>query len=245
MNRRPLMAVSLVFALSACAATNNSFSENQLTEPPAYPSDAWLETNVPLYVEAAEKNPTAANRAYAAELVALAERRQRANAKMRQVERELSLSWGNRGRAGAAMLQPAYIHVLGESLNDRYELDSEQFSSGATPTPTPTNSTDNTSDRNWISAGASMYELQRWERYCDQGRGMDEPDWRFVTEQGGRNNIPDILVVDCKPPEHDMTDYLSAWSLFCESETTTTEQRSIVRNSSRPRTVANPCKALN
>tara|TARA_R110002051_G_scaffold250392_1_gene309719 strand:+ start:1569 stop:2288 length:720 start_codon:yes stop_codon:yes gene_type:complete len=239
MNRRKLLAASLMLTLSACSTTNTS-----LPEPPAYPSDAWLETNVPLYVEAAEQRPTTTNRAYAEELVALAQRRERANAKMAQVDRELTLSWGNRGRAGAAMLQPAYIHVLGESHNDRYEFDTGRLTSSAPSTTETTRPSNDSGERNWITAGASMYELQRWERYCDQGRGMDEPDWRFVTSQGD-NNIPDMLIVNCSPPSHDMADYLNAWSRFCEAETTTAEQRSIVRNSSRPRTIVNPCKALN
>jgi len=236
---KPILAASLALLLSACATTGTS----TLPEPPTYPSDSWLETNLSIYSEAADRNPTAANRALVADLKALAERRQRQNDKMRQVDRELTLSWGNRGRAGAAMLQPAYIHVLGESLNDRYEMDGDRFTTATNPVP-PSGGTDS-GDRDWISVGASMYELQRWERFCDSGRGMDEPDWRFVTEAGAPNNIPDILVVGCKPPEHDITDYLQAWTSFCELDDTTADQRQIVRNSVRPKTVVNPCKALN
>lgn len=239
MAKLTLLAASMALVLTACATTPTS----SLPEPPAYPSDEWLATNVAVYVERAESMPTTANKRVANDLVALRDRRERENAKMSQVDRELTLAWGNRGRAGAAMRQPAYIHVLGDSLNARYDMDSEQFTeAGGSPFGDQQNS--GSSDRNWITAGASMYELQRWERFCDQGRGMDEPDWRFVTEAGGRNHVPEILTVGCTPPDHDLNDYLQAWTSFCELEDTSPAQRQIVRNSTRPRTVVNPCKAL-
>lgn len=234
----PLFACSLVITLSACATQGN---HELLPEPPAYPSDEWLELNVPLYVEAAERYPKAYGES-ADQLSALWERRQQAMAKIAQVERELTLTYGNRGRAGAAIRQPAYIHVLGEPLNDKYEIDITLFSAPAGNYPT---TTDDEFEYSWITEGASMYELQRWERFCDGGQGMDEPDWQFVTKAGGENNIPEVLLVGCEPPSHGLDDYFQAWSLFCELEPTTAEQRKIVRNSVRPRSVANPCRALN
>ena len=238
---RPLISASMAMLITACATT--SAPVPSLAEPPAYPSDEWLAVNVPLYIERAEIRPTRENQAMAEELQALWLRRQRENAKMDQVDRELTLAWGNRGRGGAALRQPAYIHVLGDSLNARYDLDEESF---LTPPETARAATVATSpERNWVTSGASMYELQRWERFCDQGRGMDEPDWRFVTQAGGREQIPDLFMVDCSPPDHDLGDYLNAWTAFCEFEDTTAQQRQIVRNSSRPRSVVNPCRALN
>ncbi|MCV5004182.1 hypothetical protein OFM39_31480, partial [Escherichia coli] len=79
--------------------------------------------------------------------------------------------------------------------------------------------------------------------YCDGGKGMDEHDWRFV-EAEGTTNIPKDVVTGCIPPTHTYQDYLNAWTHFCTSQAVTDADRRIVRESVRPYSVVNPCKAL-
>jgi|TARA_E500000318_G_C3489275_1_gene183652 hypothetical protein len=38
-----------------------------------------------------------------------------------------------------------------------------------------------------------------FEKYCDQGKGMSDDDWRAVERAGGM--IPDALLPDCLPPK--------------------------------------------
>ena len=92
--------------------------------------------------------------------------------------------------------------------------------------------------------GYSLYELSRWERFCDGGKGMDEADWRFVTRHGGEANVPDILQGSCAAPEHDYKAYLVAWTGFCTGTEISSFQRDIVRESVRPKSRVNPCAAL-
>lgn len=240
---KPILAVSLAVALSACATSG----PEPLPTIPTYPSAEWLEDNNPLYQEVATLYPSKQNIVAAKKVQALLDQRQRELSKLHQVDRELTLSWGNRGRAGAAMLQPAYIHVLGESHNDHYDLNNQAF------TPSRGFSSDShgqgagASDptRHWQTAGASMYEMQRWGRFCDDGTSMDESDWQFVTKAGAHDNIPDVLLMDCNPPAHDYDDYLAAWSRFCDQDGLSTTQKDIVRHSSRPYRFTDACPGRN
>lgn len=176
-----------------------------------------------------------------------------AEAKIDRVTRDLTMTWGNIGRGGAAIRQPAYIHVLGEG-NLVQSKEDALFSDSAPPADaavviTALNSIIDsgdgiTSSNSGEQGGFSMYELSRWERFCDNGKAMDEPDWRFVTKHGGASGVPSIYQASCAVPKHTAIDYMSAWVGFCSGSNITPEQRAIVRNSSRPITQANPCLAL-
>ncbi|MCW0135646.1 hypothetical protein OIU89_26410 [Escherichia coli] len=55
---------------------------------------------------------------------------------------------------------------------------------------------------------------------------------------------PSDVVTGCIPPTHTYKDYLNAWTHFCTSQAVTDADRRIVRESVRPYSVVNPCKAL-
>lgn len=189
--------------------------------------------------------------------------------KQQRVTRDLTLSWDNMGRGGAAVRQPAYIHVLGEgNLYDSGSKASIPKTDAANPY-TPSNiaeavdaidsakkqkpivnvtvkdsSTSDDSGEPKGKEGYSLYEFSRWERFCDGGKGMNEADWRFVTRHGGEANVPDILQGSCAAPEHDYKAYLAAWTGFCTGTEISSFQRDIVRESVRPKSRVNPCAAL-
>lgn len=162
--------------------------------------------------------------------------------KPQRTNRELTLAWDNIGRAGAAVHQPDYVHVLGEG-NGRYEDKNTEFginhgasssnkgaAGGATYTPRK-------------GQGYSFYELQRWSRYCDNGKGMDERDWRFVASE--QYNAPLDAIPNCKKPAHDYAGYLESWKRFCShSPQYSGYDILVVRNSVRPTQLANRCSRL-
>lgn len=171
------------------------------------------------------------------------------NDKLARVSMELSMSWGNMGRGGAALRQPGYIHVLGDG-NIGVTMNTVQYDS-ASSDKTPAGFKQNGGVDEAINTFKSMnkgksyslYELSRWERYCNGGKGMDEHDWRFVVAEG-TTNIPKDVITGCIPPTHTYQEYLDAWTYFCTSQTVTDADRRIVRESVRPYSVVNPCKAL-
>lgn len=108
------------------------------------------------------------------------------NDKPARVSRELSMAWDNMGRGGAALRQPGYIHVLGDGNVSATMNKVKDDSAGSDKTPAgikqhgDVNEAINTFKSMNKGKGYSLYELSRWERYCDGGKGMDEHDWRFV-----------------------------------------------------------------
>lgn len=173
--------------------------------------------------------------------------------KSERVSRGLTLSWENTGLGGAAIRQPAYVHVLGEgNLHESVHAASftQVSNEGAEPATVvfALNEIDTASKdkREGIEGQAySLYEMQRWERFCDNGKNMDEADWLFVTKQGGMEQLPSILLASCKAPAHNYKSYLAAWVGFCTGASITSHQRDIVRHSVRPKSEVNPCAALN
>lgn len=195
--------------------------------------------------------------------------------KQARVTRDLTLSWDNMGRGGAAIRQPGYIHVLGEGnihgSGSKASLPPSQVADPYTPSHAleavaqidrdnraseiaakkaikvvvkdSEPSTGQSSDSS-PKEGYSLYELNRWERFCDNGKGMDEADWKFVSRNGGAQNIPVMLRKSCDVPSHDYKTYLAAWTGFCTGSGITSTQRDIVRESVRPKSRVNPCKAL-
>lgn len=171
------------------------------------------------------------------------------NDKLARFSMELSMSWGNMGRGGAALREPGYIHVLGDG-NIGVTMNTVQYDS-ASSDKTPAGFKQNGGVGEAINTfksmnkgkSCSLYELSRWERYCNGGKGMDEHDWRFVVAEG-TTNIPKDVITGCIPPTHTYQEYLDAWTYFCTSQTVTDADRRIVRESVRPYSVVNPCKAL-
>ena len=99
-----------------------------------------------------------------------------------------TVDWGHLGRAGAAERQPGWVHVLAEkSLN--HDL-------GQRDHP-PELERHGSSERTTLR-GYSHYELKRWERYCNQGKGMDRRDQEFVRQENYQ--IPAIMQNYCHPP---------------------------------------------
>lgn len=162
-----------------------------------------------------------------------------------RTSRELTLSYDNLGRAGAAMHHPDYVHVLGDrhdwaEINGPYgSLDSgDGRNKGRTRTLSYSGSKNSRP-----GTGFSVYELQRWERYCNGGKGMDERDWRFVASE--QYNPPLDALGSCRAPSFDYSNYLEAWTRFCNgSSQYSSQDKAIVSNSSRPFTTVNPCRAL-
>ena len=105
--------------------------------------------------------------------------------------RAQTLDWGHLGPAGAALRQPGWVHVLAENpLNhDRDQRDHPPSPVRSEPVSAP----DRVSQRAY-----SHYELQRWQRYCNQGKGMDRRDRDFVRKEG--YEVPESLARDCQPP---------------------------------------------
>ena len=129
------------------------------------------------------------------------------NDKPARVNRELSIAWDNMGRGGAALRQPGYIHVLGDGNVSATINKVKDDSADAVKTPVgikqegDVGEAINTFKSMNKGKGYSLYELSRWERYCDSGKGMDEHDWRFI-EGEGATNIPQDVVTGCIPPAH-------------------------------------------
>lgn len=168
----------------------------------------------------------------------------RVETKPERTNRDLTLTWDNIGRAGAAMHQPGYVHVLSSDGLVSFQSNDAAVKRGGS-------GRDNMYALNQLrqgsnkSRGYSMYELSRWERYCDSGKGMDERDWRFVKGEGYDNAPLDVLGGVCLRPTHRYEDYMTAWVRFCTSspELNQTDRR-IVGNSTRPFSKVSPCQAL-
>lgn len=228
--------------VSGCAL-HATTAEQSLPAIPQHPSPAWVQVHLPEFRQAVEQAPTDENQEALARLEALARIQARDAAKLTQVNRVLTLAWDNDGRGGAVVRQPAYIHVLNEPFNLSAQQEPAVPTTGldihaaekaletlAQLTPQPAN------------RGYSLYEIKRWERFCDGGEGMDERDWKFILSEGGLSGVPGGM--DCNPPTFDYDDYLSAWTRFCESNAPTRNDRDIIRQTARPRSVVNPCRAL-
>lgn len=207
------LAVSLAVGLTGC-----SFVQKQQT--PIEQHQAYFmsvvptfETVEPVFIEAkriALENPTPENIEafnYVLGLKRLlSQDMQTGNLghKHKQVSRGLSLDWGNNQRGGAAMRQPAYVHTLGGSIKT-YRPDDYPAPVQVNVPPKHLLGNKPITYSNGLSShtgeqGLSMYELSRWERYCNEGKGMDKRDWAFVHKEG-LDNVPSMLISDCKPPK--------------------------------------------
>lgn len=96
-----------------------------------------------------------------------------------ETTRQLQVTWGNQGRAGAVEKQPGYVHVLGgiPTYNN------------VTPPRKKTTSRKQTK--------LSPYDLA-WSRYCNYGKNLTAEDWKIITQS---NNIPAKYMKNCHPPK--------------------------------------------
>lgn len=230
---------------------------------PAHPTAAWFKTKLPEYKKQSEKIfASEEDRLIYAHVIRLHSQFLAAQKKQHQTHMSLSVSHEDLGRGGAAIRQPDYIHVLlpSKSKGDKKTTTSEVLSNvtPANVAPHPVTDTEKQVNKKQIKPapaprhpsdsahkieqkqGFSIYELSRWERYCNNGIGMDEKDWRFVE----KNQKRPPKFMKCTPPEYDLDDYFSAWTRFCEAKPITSTDKQIIKSTSRPTTKANPCKAL-
>lgn len=143
------------------------------------------------------------------------------------VSLDTTVTWNNDQRVGAAYKAEAYTHVLRQ----------QNYVDIVDIPPASTSSVEkfqNPSDtiNNAINKSYSIYELQRWERFCGKGK-MNSKDWDFIAIEG-RNNIPVHLKSKCTPSAFSRQDYIHAWKEFCYGETLTLEHKIIVENTMRP-----------
>ncbi|MBX2808166.1 MAG: hypothetical protein KTR20_05985 [Cellvibrionaceae bacterium] len=141
-----------------------------------------------------------------------------------------TLTWNQAVRAGSAYRGAAYYHVLGtrtpEQLQDHPNKPAIAIGN------TPGDAIERALKRSY-----SIYETQRWERFCGGGK-MDSRDWDFVASQG-RSNIPEQLAASCTPPAYTRQDYLTTWAAYCAKD-----ELSVAQSLIKKATIAPPdsCK---
>lgn len=185
---------ALVLALSACANNPDMKTvevyEEQLRLNP--PSTAWIDREI----ERLSSTPSTTNGAIitllSAELNARGYREAQAEWKRVQVEKQYRTDLGNSGRGGAIHRQPGYIHTLGPQKTVQAAASSTKMAAVTQTFAIPGTNVH-------PGKGYSHYELSRWRRFCDEGKGMDKTDWLFIRKEGA-HNVPRDIFPDCKPP---------------------------------------------
>lgn len=96
--------------------------------------------------------------------------------------RQLQVTWGNQGRAGAVEKQPGYIHVLGGT----------PVYNNVKVNPTPRS-------RSRARRNNTLSPFDRaWSRYCNYGKNLTSEDWKIIVES---NSIPAKYMKNCHPPK--------------------------------------------
>lgn len=164
-----------------------------------------------------------------------------------RTSRNLTVTWDNIGRGGAAMRQPGFIDVLANEDTfgpaQSFMPSRQQASASAIATvalappsvpaaalrtaPEPPPAVETT-----YRTSYSTYELQRWQRFCNRGIGMTDLDWQLVDSNSAR--VPAGAFPSCAPPAYGSQEYKQAWSAFCAGNTLSPSMRSIVKASARP-----------
>lgn len=132
-------------------------------------------------------------------------------------------AWYDAERGGAAIREQSYNHVVGrQNVSELKDL-----------SPEPAISLDPAAsiERSKKVTSYSVYELQRWERFCGHGK-MDGKDWDFVASEG-RENIPLHLIAECNAPTYTRQEYLEAWKASCNGGSPNSAQQKI-RSSTIP-----------
>lgn len=146
-----------------------------------------------------------------------------------RINRKTTLTMSESKRGGAALRDKAFVHVLSnQSADQAAEQVEEVFE---------------TLDDADNASAFSHYEMERWNRYCNEGKGMDQRDWSFVAKH--EYHVPFIIKEDCTPATITMEDYLSAWIQFCKLAKGVDENTmKIVTQSVKPSSLTS-CPAIN
>jgi len=144
------------------------------------------------------------------------------------INKDLTLTWRNLRRSGAALHQSGYIHVLSNKKSNilekrnisEYNHKKDIYSTNKT-------------------YGYSLYELSRWRRFCNKGKKMDEYDWNFIKKNEGK--VPSVIK-NCYPPTYMYSDYKEAWMNFCRNKEITKKMRYIIKNTVHPFSIS--CKKV-
>ena len=164
--------------------------------------------------------------------------------KAERTNRHTTVAWDNIGLAGAATHQPAYVDVLDvRGMNFSYQGDPIPSTKPATvvpidPMPAPQTAAPKPQTKQQAtSKGRSyaIYEHARWKRFCSNGYGMNEADWKFVTTEG--SNPPKGLMAKCSPPSYDIDAYLNAWKVACSGAEISGAQQKIVSTTKTPSSI--------
>jgi hypothetical protein len=140
---------------------------------------------------------------------------------------DTTVTWNSDQRVGAAYKSEAYTHVLGQqNASDIVDIPPTSTSS-VERFQNPSNAI-----KNAVNNGYSIYELQRWERFCGKGK-MNAKDWDFIAIEG-RHNLPEHLKPACTPPSFSRNDYLHAWQRFCSTGAISREDAFVINHTDSP-----------
>lgn len=144
--------------------------------------------------------------------------------KTNSTSKDETITWNNQSRRGAAYSEQGYRHVLANrnvgALHDE---------------PAETAISDNPIEvlkRTVTLRSYSVYEMERWERFCGHGK-MDSKDWEFVAHEG-RENIPEVLRSNCSAPAYTRQQYIAAWKSSCTSVTSSPYDQAILSSTIAP-----------
>lgn len=193
-----LLAATVVFILAGCSTAKmnealEKYTQDYHANPPASISE--LDDRVNQAWETMIDEPSPLHDQIYLFLKKELAQQQSSELKIKEVSRHFAVNWGNTGRGGAALREAAYVHTLG-GIESNERLPRNRPSSLFDVTILDLTQRYNVTP----GKGYSHYELSRWERYCNYGKGMDQRDWEFINKEG-LNNIPDNLRKQCNHPK--------------------------------------------
>lgn len=194
--------------------------------------------------------------------------------KQPRVSRSLTQTWGNTGRGGAALREPAYIHVLGDgnltksfqegavgggssSTEDNEALLDKLPKIAASDTDKSANNAENEQqgDNKDTNAGAraatatnatTSYSYYEMQRWGRYcANGHGMDQADWDFVAKAHYTVPPTLKASCITPAFDRNDYLAAWQSFCLEKPMDGNARAIVGDSVRPSSLKGQCPALN
>lgn len=161
------------------------------------------------------------------------------NAERHYEHNELTVAERSGHLSGAGCNAPGVVHVVDVntcSICEGQHLPTESAPVMKTPEQIPPQTKP-------VGEGLSIYDLQRWERYCSGGKLLTHADWKFLIQQG-LNNVPGPLASKCTPPSFSYDQYLSAWKHYCSASKVTLndQEKSILKTTQvRPKDIVGNC----